>query len=63
MNITNYVHASKEPLTRKTFKVQGVEDSVKQVITDAYKESVIEIVVMKCHIDRVQLLPNALPNT
>jgi putative transposase len=61
VSLLNYHFVFCPRYRRKIFKVNGVEDRVKQIITDVCKELNIEIVAMECHIDHVHLFLNALP--
>lgn len=62
VSLLNYHFVFCPRYRRKIFKIQGVEDRVKQIITDVCKELDIEIIAMECHIDHVHLFLNALPN-
>lgn len=62
VSLLNYHFVFCPRYRRKIFNVNGVEDRVKNIITDVCKELDIEIVAMECHIDHVHLFLNALPN-
>lgn len=62
VSLLNYHFVFCPRYRRKIFKINGVEDRFKQIITDVCKELDIEIVAMECHIDHVHLFLNTLPN-
>ncbi len=62
VSLINYHFVFCPRYRRKIFKIQGVEDKVKEIITDICKELDIEIIAMECHIDHVHLFLNTLPS-
>lgn len=61
VSLLNYHFVFCPRYRRKIFKIDGVEDRFKQIVTEVCKELDIEIVAMECHIDHVHLFVNALP--